>query len=158
MSRSTWFHIYEADIAAPRESVFELIADLPRYPEWLPSSPQYAATTEVDPIPSGSGAGTRRKPGQAGELDWWGTVTGFVPPGSIDFHHTIRVPQLLATVEADIHYSFEATGSGTRLRRWLDLGFDMPFVLRPLRSLIIRPFDRENVRTIAALTRRAESA
>jgi hypothetical protein len=43
------------------------------------------------------------KPGQSGK-DWWGSVTGFQRPGSIDFHHTIHVRQLRATVDVHIHY------------------------------------------------------
>jgi hypothetical protein len=48
----------------------------------------------------------RRDLGQKGK-SWWGTVTGFQPPGSIDFHHTITVRQLRAMVDVHIHYSFE---------------------------------------------------
>jgi hypothetical protein len=55
-------------------------------------------------------------PGQSGN-DWWGTVTGFQPPGSLDFHHTIDVRQLKATVDVRIHYSFEPQDSGTQVNR-----------------------------------------
>jgi hypothetical protein len=41
-----------------------------------------------------------RRPREPGK-DWWGTVVGVWPPGSIDFHHTIRVTQLRATL--DVH-------------------------------------------------------
>jgi hypothetical protein len=38
------------------------------------------------------------KPDEPGK-DWWGTVTGFQPPGSLDFHHAISVSQLRATID-----------------------------------------------------------
>jgi hypothetical protein len=48
-------------------------------------------------------------------------ATGFQPPGSLDFHHTIHVSQLMATVDVHIHYSFEPQDSGTQVNRWLVL-------------------------------------
>jgi hypothetical protein len=69
----------------------------------------------------------------------------------VDFHHTIDVSQLKATVDVHIHYSFEPQDSGTRVSRWLVLDISMPLPLLPLRQLILKSFDRENVRTIAAV-------
>jgi hypothetical protein len=89
--------------------------------------------------------------------DWWGTVTGFQPPGSLDFHHTIQVSQLKATVDVHIHYSFERHDRGTQVTRWLVLDITMPILFRPLRRLIIRSFDDENVRTMAAVKNYAEA-
>lgn len=88
---------------------------------------------------------------------WPGTVTGFQPPGALDFHHTIHVSRLRATVDVHIHYSIEPQGDGTLVDRWLVLDVTLPTVLRPLRPLIIRPFDAENVRTMGALTNYAEA-
>ena len=77
-------------------------------------------------------------------------MTGFQPPGSVDFHHTIHVTQLRATIDVHIHYSLEAD-DGTTVSRWLVLDIAMPAIFRPLRPLITRSFDKENVRTMAAL-------
>jgi hypothetical protein len=88
---------------------------------------------------------------------WWGTVTGFQPPGSLDFHHTIHVTQLKATIDVHIHYSLEPQDSGTQVNRWLVLDITMPIPLVPLRPLILKSFDRENVRTIAAIKKYAEA-
>jgi hypothetical protein len=96
------------------------------------------------------------KPGQSGK-DWWGTVTGFQPPGSLDFHHTIHVSQVKATVDVHIHYSFEPKDSGTQVNRWLVLDITMPILLLPLRQLILKSVDRENLRTIAAVKKYAEA-
>ena len=60
--------------------------------------------------------------------DWWGIVIGFQPPGSLDFHHTIEVSQLRATVDVHIHYSFEEQAGGTQVTRWLVLDFAMPLL------------------------------
>jgi hypothetical protein len=68
---------------------------------------------------------------------------GLRPPGSLDFHHTITVTQLRATVDVHIHYSFEPENTGTLITRWLVLDITMPVIARPLRGLIVRNFDRE---------------
>jgi hypothetical protein len=81
----------------------------------------------------------------------------FQPPGSVDFHHTIHVRQLRATIDVHIHYSLEADGITTTVARWLVLDIAMPVVFRPLRPLITRSFDKENVRTMAALQAYAEA-
>ena len=96
------------------------------------------------------------KPGEPGN-DWWGTVTGFQPPGLLDFHHTIHVRQLRATIDVHIHYSLEPGDGGTRVTRWLVLDIAMLAVLRPVRPLITASFDKENVRTLAALKQYAET-
>ena len=89
--------------------------------------------------------------------DWRGTVTGFQPPGALDFHHTIAVTQLRATVDVHIHYSFEPENASIRVSRWLVLDISMPAIVRPLRRLIISSFDKENLRTMAAVKKYAEA-
>jgi hypothetical protein len=135
----------------------ELLSDLPNYRRWLPTSKQFDATTDVAPYPVQFGSryhdGRPDEPGK----DWWGTVTGFRPPGSVDFHHTINVTQLRATVDVHIHYSFEWAQEYTVVSRWLVLDFRMPILFRPLRGVIIRSFDKENVRTMAAVKQYAEA-
>lgn len=96
------------------------------------------------------------KPTEPGK-DWWGTVIGFQPPGSIDFQHVIRAEQLRATVEVHIHYSFEWDGQRTVVNRWLVLDIAMPVMLRPLRRLITESFEKENIRTMDAVKTFAEA-
>jgi hypothetical protein len=156
MGRSQWHKFYESSIDAPAELLFRLVSDLPNYGDWLPGSEAFGRTTDVEPYPVGRGTRYHDgKPDQAGR-DWWGTVTGFQRPGSVDFHHTIHVRQVLATVDVHIHYSLEAEGGGTLVTRWLVLDVTMPVVFRPLRPLITASFDKENVRTMAALKEYAE--
>jgi hypothetical protein len=157
MARSQWHKFYATSISAPAEVLFRLLADLPNYGEWLPGSAAFGRTTDVTPYPVR--LGSRYHDGKPNELgkDWWGTVTGYQPPGALDFQHTIHVRQLAATVDVRIHYSLEAGEGGTVVSRWLVLDVAMPVVLRPLRPLVIASFDKENARTMAALKRYAEA-
>jgi hypothetical protein len=157
LSSSQWHRFYSAKVAAPRNVLFELLSDMPNYRRWLPESEAFSRTTDVDPYPVELGSTYRDgRPGEPGK-DWWGTVIGFQRPGSIDFHHTIHVTQLKATVDARIHYSLEPEDGGTRVSRWLVLDVNMPPIVRPLRSAIISKFDEENVRTMAAVKEYAET-
>lgn len=157
MARSQWHKVYASSIQAPAELLFRLLSDLPSYGDWLPRSAAYGKTTDVEPYPVRRGSRYHDgKPGEPGK-DWWGTVTGFQPPGSVDFQHTIHVRQLAAAIDVHIHYSLEQQGGETTVGRWLVLDFTMPLVLRPLRPLVTASFDKENVRTMAALKRYAEA-
>jgi uncharacterized protein YndB with AHSA1/START domain len=157
MATSQWHKLYTSIIAAPPAVLFELLSDMPNYGRWLPGSGQFGETTDVKPYPVRLGSRYRDgKPGQRGK-DWWGTVTGFQPPGSLDFHHTIDVSQLKATVDVHIHYSFESHDSRTQVDRWLVLDITMPALLLPLRRLIVKSFDTENVRTLAAVRKFTEA-
>jgi carbon monoxide dehydrogenase subunit G len=157
MATSRWHKLYSTNVAAPPAVLFDLLSDMPNYGRWLPGSGQFGETTDVEPYPVRLGSRYHDgKPGQSGK-DWWGTVTGFQPPGSLDFHHTIHVSQLKATIDVHIHYSLEPQDSGTQVNRWLVLDITMPIPLLPLRPLILKSFDRENVRTIAAIKKYAEA-
>jgi Polyketide cyclase / dehydrase and lipid transport len=157
MSRSQWHRFYTSKVTAGPEVLFDLIADMPNYGRWLPASEQFADTTDVEPYPVRLGSRYRDgRPGEAGK-EWLGSVVGFQRPGSIDFHHLIGVRQLRATVDVHIHYSFEGDGEGTVVTRWLVLDFDMPVVFRPLRSAVTSRFDKENLRTMAAVKQYAEA-
>jgi len=157
MPSSQWHKFYIAHVAAPPGVLFGLLADMPGYGRWLPGSQQFAKTTDVEPYPVQLGSRYHDgKPDEPGK-DWWGTVTGFQPPGSLDFHHAITVTQLRATVDVHIHYSFEPENASTRVSRWLILDITMPAITRPLRRLIISSFDKENLRTMAAVKEYAEA-
>jgi len=157
MPMSQWHKLYTSRISAPPGLLFGLLADLPHYGRWLPASGQFGQTADVEPYPVRLGSRYHDgKPGQRGR-DWWGTVTGFQPPGSLDFHHTIAVTPLRATVDVHIHYSLEPENGSTRVGRWLVLDISMPSLFRPLRRLILSSFDKENLRTMAAVKKYAET-
>ena len=157
MARSQWHKLYTAAVAAAPQRLFEILSDLPNYDRWLTTSGQFSQTTAVEPYPVRLGSRYHDgKPDEPGK-EWWGTVTAFQPPGAIDFHHTIAVAQLRAKIDVHIHYSFEPEDGGTRVSRWLVLDIAMPLIARPLRPLVIRSFDAENVRTLAAVKEYAEA-
>jgi hypothetical protein len=157
MATTRWHKLYSSRVAAPPAILFELLSDMPNYGCWLPSSAQFAETTDVEPYPVQLGSRYHDgKPSEPGK-DWWGTVTGFQPPGSLDFDHTIHVNQLKATVDVHIHYSVEQEDGGTQITRWLVLDITIPILFLPLRVLIVRSFDKENVRTMAAVKKYAEA-
>ncbi len=157
MSRSQWHRFYASKVSASQELLFELLSDMPHYGRWLPSSDQFGGTTDVQPYPVQLGSRYHDgRPGEPGK-EWWGTVTGFQRPGSIDFHHTIAIRQLRATVDVHIHYSLEPAETGTVVSRWLVLDVSMPAAIRPLRSAITARFDKENLRTMAAVKQYAET-
>jgi hypothetical protein len=160
MSHSLWHRFYSSQVAASPGLLFDLLSDMPNYGRWLPPSGQFARTTDVEPYPVRLGSRYHDgKPGEPGK-DWWGAVTGFRRPGSIDFHHTIRVRQLQATVDVHIHYSIEQEEQDdqrTVVSRWLVLDVSMPVALRPLRPAITARFHRENLRTMAAVKQYAEA-
>ena len=157
VARSQWHHMYASTIAAPPELLFGLLADLPHYGQWLPGSEAFGRTTDVEPYPVRYGTRYHDgKPGVPGK-DWWGTVTGFQPPGSLDFHQTITVTQLRAVIDVNIHYSLEPRDRVTQVTRWLVLDITMPAVLRPLRRLITSGFHKENLRAMAVLRDYAEA-
>ncbi|HEV2373844.1 MAG TPA: SRPBCC family protein [Streptosporangiaceae bacterium] len=157
MSASHWHKIYRSQVAAPASVLFELVADMPKYGCWLPGSDQYSGTTDVEPYPVGLGSRYHDgKPDGTGQA-WWGTVTGFQPPGSLDFHQTIDARQIWSTIDVHVHCTFERDGDTTLVSRWLVLDFKMPFFLRPLRRVAVARFDKENLRIMAALKEYAEA-
>jgi hypothetical protein len=157
MSASQWHRFYASKVATPPGVLFDLLSDMPNYDRWLPPSDQFASTTDVEPYPVRFGS--RYHDGKPAELgkNWRGSVVGFQRPGSLDFHHTIRVRQLRATVDVHIHYSFEQEGAGTLVTRWLVLDFRMPAAFRLLRAVVTAKFDKENLRTMAAVKEYAEA-
>ena len=157
VAKSQWHRFYRANVVAPPDVLFELLSDMPNYRRWLPQSDAFGETTDVVPYPVQLGSKYHDgKPAEPGK-DWRGTVTGFQPPGSIDFHHVIYIRQLRTTVDVHIHYSFEPEGQGTLVNRWLVLDIVMPAILRPLRRLITQSFDKENIRTMDAVKKYAEA-
>lgn len=157
MARSQWHKFYTSSIQAPADLLFGLLSDLPNYGDWLAGSAAYGATTDVEPYPVQRGSRYHDgKPDGSGR-DWWGTVTGFQPPGALDFQHTIHARPLAATIDVRIHYSLEQQDGETVVSRWLVLDVKMPLVLRPLRPLVTASFDQENLRTMAALKQYAEA-
>ena len=74
MPASQWHKFYTSHAAAPPGVLFELLADMPNYGRWLPGSPQFAKTTDVEPYPVQLGSRYHDgKPDEPGK-DWWVTA------------------------------------------------------------------------------------
>jgi hypothetical protein len=56
-----------------------------------------------------------------------------------------------------VAYSFEPADGGTQVTRWLVLDITIPIVFLPLKGLITRSFDKENIRTMEAVKTYAEA-
>ena len=144
---------FTCQIAAPPESVFDLVADLPHYGRWLPDSSAFGGTVDVTPYPVRLGttyldAGPIQKPGK---------VTEFDRPRHIGFQHTVMIRSPIKTdVEARIRYTFEPHQGGTAVLRELDLVIDLRGPLKLLRPALLWGFRKENVRTLACLKPFAE--
>jgi hypothetical protein len=73
-----------------------------------------------------------------------------------DDRSSVRQRRLVVCRDED-HDDDGCHRDGTQLTRWLVLDITMPILMRPLRRLIIRNFDEESVRTMAAVKKYAEA-
>jgi hypothetical protein len=150
------FHLrFTSQIRGLRETIFDLVADMPNYGRWLPNSEAFAGTTDVHPYPVRLGttyldAGPVQKPG---------VVTDFERPTHIGFHHTvmIRTALLKTDIDARIRYSFEARQRGTLVLRELDLTLTVRGISRLALPYLLHAFRKENERTLACLKRYVEA-
>jgi hypothetical protein len=127
---------------------------MPNYGRWLPDSPAFGGTVDVEPYPVRLGttyldAGPILKPG----------VTEFDRPKHISFHHTVRLRGtfLNTDIDARIRYTFEPKNGGTFVERRLALGFDLKGIARFALPLLIFGIRKENNRTLTALKRHVEA-
>ncbi len=153
MPSSQWHKLYTSHVSAPPGVLFGLLADLPHYGRWL----RFGSSADCRRrAVSGPGAAAITTESRARQR-LVGHGYRIPAPGSLDFHHTIAVTQLRATVDVHIHYSLEPENGSTRVCRWLVLDISMPSLFRPLRRLILSSFDKENLRTMAAVKKYAET-
>jgi len=153
---STSHPVFTARIEGAPETIFDLIADMPNYGRWLPGSEAFGATTEVSPYPVRLGT-TYLDAGPAGQRP--GSVTGYDPPKSIAFHHTMLLKQGPLTADVDVHirYTLEPVEGATNLIRALDLTIQIPGLLKVATPLVAWAFGKENVRILAELKRYVEA-
>jgi hypothetical protein len=144
------------DVRAPRERVFELIADLHGYGRWLPPSGEYRGTNEISPPPVRVGT-TYRESSPSGVRS--GVVTVFEPPRTVVFHQPMTLrPSIAGTIDSTITLSTsipEPASGITHVTRLVEIG--VPWWLAPLRPLIVRRFRVESERMLRALTSFAEA-
>jgi uncharacterized protein YndB with AHSA1/START domain len=147
---------FTAHIRGSPETVFDLVADMPHYGRWLPTSNAFGGTTHVTPYPVRLGT-TYLDAGPAGERP--GSVTAFDAPTFIAFHHTMLLKKGPLTAHIDVHvrFTFEPVELGTFVTRDLDLNIQMTGLQKILETLVIRGFRKENLRILAELKRYVEA-
>lgn len=148
--------VFNAQIAGPAQTIFNLIADMPNYGRWLPGSDAFGATTQVAPYPVRLGT-TYLDAGSLGQRP--GSVIEYHPPQRIGFHHTMLLKKgpLTANLDIQIHYTFASAEHGTSVVRRLDFTIHTPLLLRWTTPVILHGLRNENVRILAELKRYAET-
>jgi uncharacterized protein YndB with AHSA1/START domain len=112
---------FTAQIDGSPETIFDLIADVPKYSRWLPDSSAFGGTVDVTPYPVRLGTTYL----DAGPIEKPGSVTEYDPPKHISFHHMVQLRRgpLNTDVDARIRYTFEPNDGGTFVDRRLVLAF-----------------------------------
>jgi uncharacterized protein YndB with AHSA1/START domain len=143
---------FETEIHSSADRVFEAITDLRGYNRWLTSSSAYAGTTEIsaDPITAGT---TYVEPSSSGVRH--GTITELDPPTRVTFHQPMTMkPSLLGIIDIHVTYTLTPTPAGVHVARLVTL--TLPWPLKLLQPLVLRPFRQESQRTMHALKTFAE--
>ena len=147
---------FRAQILGPAEMIFDLIADMPNYDRWLPTSSAFGGTIDVKPYPVRLGttyldAGPILKPGM---------VTEFDRPRAISFRHSVQIRQnsLNTDVDARIRYTLESKNNETFVDRRLALAFDLRGISRLALPLLLYAFRKENNRTLNCLKKHVEGS
>jgi uncharacterized protein YndB with AHSA1/START domain len=140
---------FTIDVTSPIERVFELLADLPNYPQWLPPSGLYATTVVSEtPIRLGTTYLDRSKQGPL-----QGRVTEYQPPHVLGFHQEAQ--WALGRLSIDIHYHLEPLDGITRVHR--TTAPQLSGALALLGPVVIRSIRRENQRTLARMKQYLET-
>jgi len=135
---------FETVIQRPIETVFDLIADLPNYGKWLPSSTLYGAITQYTGMPVQRGTQYVDQ-GKMTRMD--GRVTAFEAPKRITFQQS--TVSMLGALEVEIRYTLESAGDGTRVIREVDVRPGGAFGL--IQGRLVGSIRKESERILAAM-------
>jgi len=141
-------HFMTAINASP-QSVFERIADLAHYDQWLPPSGMYKSVMDISENPVRLDS-TYVDKGTNSTMH--GSVTVFQPPQKITFHQVTNLKLLMfipAGLDVTVAYQLEAAGAGTNLTR--DVTVQASGVLALLQSRLLPGIAAESQRILAAL-------
>ena len=136
---------FATTISAPPEVVFDRLADLAHYDQWLTPSNLYKTALEITDSPVRQGT-TYVDNGLHGE------VTVCQPPQSLTFHQVTNLKLagfIPAGVDITIAYQLRAEGVGTNLTR--DVNVQIGGVARLMQSRLLKSIAAENRRILAAL-------
>jgi uncharacterized protein YndB with AHSA1/START domain len=144
---------FTVEINGPRETIFDLIADLTHYDRWLPGSRVFGGMTQVSSAPPGLGTtyadGTMR-----------GSITEFNPPERITFEQSMPVKALLLTGKLDmrVRYTLEAAGAGGQSMHVIrEVTFNLHGILKVAQPLVAGTVRRESGRMLEMMKRYVES-
>ena len=130
------------DIQRPPEAVFNLLADIAHYSQWLPPSQTYIETTNISdmPIKQGTTYVDRNTTG-----DMQGDVREYQPYSRIVFHQVGKNPNIEITAD----YRLTPIVQGTRLERTTILV--VSGIFRLIQPIAARRTRAENERTLQTL-------
>jgi uncharacterized protein YndB with AHSA1/START domain len=139
-------------IDRPIEDVFERIADIRRYPEWMPGTGLFVTCTQdsAGPVRHGTRYSDKTRLGTV-----HGEVSAFDRPRKVVFHYSARLLGL-TVMEGWPGYALDRKGAGrTRVHHTANGRLYGPF--RLLGPLVQRLASRERSRTVGALKQSLES-
>ena len=136
MSDSQWHKFYTASIGTTPDMLFNLLAVCRITDDGCRGRPRSAALPTSTPIPSALAAAITTASRVSREMTGGARLRD----------------------SSTFIYSLGQEDGRTTVTRWLALDISMPLILRPLRRAITSSFERENVRTMAALKTYAEAA
>ena len=143
----------QVDIAASPEVVFDLIADLHDYGNWLPWAGDYEGTSEISPPPVAVGT-TYVEHSRTGVRH--GVVIALARPDVVVFRQPMTLrPRSLGTIASTVSMSVSANSIGARVTRTIELG--IPRRLKLVSPTIAGRYARESERMLRRLKAYAES-
>ena len=138
---------FSTDIQRPPDVVFNLIADLANYHQWLPPSKIYAATLDITESPVILGTTYRDN------NTMYGKVIAYQPPTLITFRQSTKNPGLDITIRYEL--SAGNTSDATHLVRTVTVSTARIF--RLFQSIAVRGIRQENERILLAMKRYLET-
>jgi uncharacterized protein YndB with AHSA1/START domain len=138
----------EVDVAAPAETVFDMLADVRRYGEWLDESASYRGTAEVRPDGPIAEGSTYVEPERRGVRR--GTVTEFERPTRLTFHQPMTLkPKLAGVIDITVRYTLTPREDSVHVDRDVTIG--LPWSLKLVQPVVARQFRTESQRTMDEL-------
>jgi len=144
---------FEADIEASPERVFDLLAGLRDYDQWLPRSSAFHGTEDISEGPIGVGT-TYVEGGPFGVR--YGKVTALSRPTLLAFEQPMTIkPRMMGIIGIRLRHILTPVAQGTHLYREVELTphglvrYAMPFIVKAFRT--------ENERMLKVLKAFAEA-
>ncbi|MEO8611859.1 MAG: SRPBCC family protein [Chloroflexota bacterium] len=135
---------FETTINRPIEAVFNLIADLPHYDQWLTPSNLYASMTQYSRLPIERGT-TYVDGGKYSRME--GRITEFESPKRVHFRQANV--SIMGALDIEICYALESIGGGTHLTR--DVTVRPTGMYKLLQGYLVNSIRKENERILAVM-------